>query len=496
MCGRERATRGCFCFDASILQRRTTRRLGRQRRAGVIFAGGEQLVNNMYEQMDFVLSGGALKLLTDFLAPKVPSALILVPRGADLHILDAVGTNPTQLILSGEALRLRSLFSSRPAVSPCELEQAQTEKEGWPWGLRMRGPHWEVYILLREKADESLLDELKPYAGLVRLWQQFQRVDANESKLSRLSYMILATKSTLASIFEPMPLEYFASFVADVLRESLFPKTVSILKDEGGRLSLLAGKMDVLPPREGIYAQTILPSAPVLNHGPAPYRVVLPIAEAETRLFCILEWEDLPDSEMLHFLELLGNLASRAIAINSLRSKNTLAASQASSGDFTILSLSSVLRALRDEEDRSRFLALAADVFLEMGQMSECLLSVWDGEREGYVLAEHRSGGVRDCSDHPVLRASRRCEVSRSLQPIYDLKRTPASEVLGTWGLDAASWKELERMQYLVPIHDGKSIVGFVALAADSGGVPGESQREALSIAAQFAGYEIRKFNS
>ena len=453
-------------------------------------------MNNMYEQMDFVLSGGALKLLTDFLAPKVPSALILVPRGADLHILDAVGVNPTQLILPGEGLRLGSLFSSRPAVSPCELEQAQTEKEGWPWGLRMRGPHWEVYILLREKADESLLDELKPYAGLVRLWQQFQRVDANEGKLSRLSYMILATKSTLASIFEPMPLEYFASFVTDVLRESLFPKSVSILKDEGGRLSLLAGKMDVLPPREGIYAQTILPSAPVLDQGPAPYRAVLPIAEAETRLFCILEWEDLPDSEMLHFLELLGNLASRAIAINSLRSKNTLAASQASSGDFTILSLSSVLRALRDEEDRSRFLALAADVFLEMGQMSECLLSVWDGEREGYVLAEHRSGGVRDCSDHPVLRASRRCEVSRSLQPIYDLKRTPASEVLGTWGLDAASWKELERMQYLVPIHDGKSIVGFVALAADSGGVPGESQREALSIAAQFAGYEIRKFNS
>ena len=67
-------------------------------------------MNNLYEQMDFVLSGGALKLLTDFLAPKVPSALILVPRGADLHILDAVGTNPTQLILPGEGLRLRSLF--------------------------------------------------------------------------------------------------------------------------------------------------------------------------------------------------------------------------------------------------------------------------------------------------------------------------------------------------------------------------------------------------
>ena len=463
-------------------------------------------MNNLYEQMDFVLSGGALKSLTDFLAPKVPSALILVPRGADLHILDAVGTKPTQLILQGEALRLRSLFSNRPAVSPCELEQARTEKEGcerekgereeWPWGLRMRGPHWEVYVLLREKADESLLDELKPYAGMVRLWQQFQRIDANESKLSRLSYMILATKSTLASIFEPMPLEYFASFVTDVLHESLFPKSVSILKDEGGRLSLLAGKMDVLPPREGVYAQTILPSAPVLNHGPAPYRVVLPIAEAETRLFCVLEWEDLPDSEVLHFLELLGNLASRAIAINSLRSQNTLAASQASSGDFTILSLSSVLKALRNEEDHARFLALAADVFLEMGQMSECLLSVWDGERGGYTLVEHRSGGVRDCADHPVLSASRRCAVSRSLQPLYDLKRTPATEVLGSWGLDAGSWKELEHMQYLVPIHDGKSIVGFVALASDSGVAPVTPQREALSIAAQFTGYEIQKFKS
>ena len=486
---REKATRGCF-------QGRTTRRLGCQRRAGVILAGGEQLVNNLYEQMDFVLSGGALKSLTDFLALRVPSALILVPRGADLHILDAVGVNPTQLILPGEGLRLGSLFSSRPAVSPCELEQARTEKEEWPWVLRMRGPHWEVYVLLREKADESLLDELKPYAGMVRLWQQFQRVDANEGKLSRLSYMILATKSTLASIFEPMPLEYFASFVADVLRESLFPRSVSILKDEGGHLKLLAGKMDVLPPREGIYAQAILPSAPVLDQGSAPYRAVLPIAEAETRLFCVLEWEDLPDGEMLHFLELLGNLASRALAINSLRSKNTLAASQASSGDFTILSLSSVLKALRDEGDRSRFLALAADVFLEMGQMSECLLSVWDGEHGGYALAEHRSGGVRDCSDHPVLRASRRCEVSRSLQPLYDLKHTPAAELLGSWGLDAASWKELEHMQYLVPIHDGKSIEGFVALASDSGVVLGEPQREALSIAAQFTGYEIRKFKS
>ena len=211
--------------------------------------------------------------------------------------------------------------------------------------------------MLKEKADDLLLDELKPYVGLVRLWQKFQRIDVNESKLSRLSYMILATKSTLASIFEPMPLEYYAAFVADVLHESLFPRSVSILKNKGSHLSLLVGSLDPIPPREGIYAQAILPTAPVLVPRDAfdasPYRVVLPITEAELRLFCVMEWDSLPDGEMLNFLELLGNLAARAIAINSLRSKNNLAASQASSGEFTILSLASVLEALRDEADRA-----------------------------------------------------------------------------------------------------------------------------------------------
>ena len=51
-------------------------------------------------------------------------------------------------------------------------------------------------------------------------------------------------------------------------------------------------------------------------------------------------------------------------------------------------------------------------------------------------------------------------------------------------------------MQYLVPIHDGKSIEGFVALASSSGIAPIKPQREALSIAAQFTGYEIGKFKS
>ena len=456
-------------------------------------------MNNLYEQMDFVLSGGALKLLTDFLAPRVSSALILEPRGADLHVLDAVGTKPTQLILPGESLHLGSFFSSRPAVSPCEMEQALTERGEWPWTLRLRGPHWEVYILLKEKADDLLLEELKPYAGLVRLWQKFQRIDVNESKLSRLSYMILATKSTLASIFEPMPLEYYAAFVADVLRESLFPRSVSILKDEGSHLSLLVGSLDPIPPREGIYAQAILPTAPVLAPRDAfdasPYRVVLPITEAELRLFCVMEWDTLPDGEMLNFLELLGNLAARAIAINSLRSKNNLAASQASSGEFTILSLASVLEALRDEADRGRFLSLAADVFLELGQMSKCLLSVWNEELKSYVPEEYRVRGMKVGLDRPLPCAARPSMAPRAPQSVIDLRRTPPREAFASWGMEACAWKEMESMQYLLPLCDDDSTVGFVALASDVYLPLSEPQRAALRMAAQFTGYEFRRFN-
>ena len=453
-------------------------------------------MNKLYEQMDFVLSGGALKLLTDFLALKVPSALVLEPRGADLHILDAIGVNPTSLILKEEGARLATLFSPHPPASPCEMEQVQAEGGEWPWALRLRGAHWEVYILLREKAEDFLMSELKPYAELVRLWQQFQRIGINEGKLSRLSYMILATKNTLASIFEPMPLDYYASFVVDVLRESLFPRSISILKDEGSHLSLLVGGMTPLPLREGIYSQSILPSAPVLIRASAPYQVVLPITEAELRLFCVMEWDNLPDSEMLNFLELLGNLATRALAINSLRLKNTQAASQVSSGEFTILSLSSVLDTLRAEKDRGRFLSLAADIFLELGQMSECLLSLWDEELKGYVVVEHRSGGAQSHVDHPLLPAPRPSALSQASQSFFDLRKTPVSEIFSVLGLASSPWKELESMQYLVPICDGSQMEGFAALSS-KGYVPlSELQRAALRIVAQFTGYEFRKFKS
>lgn len=256
----------------------------------------------------------------------------------------------------------------------------------------------------------------------------------------------------------------------------------------------LVDSMEPLPPREGIYAQGILPSAPVLPHGTsAPYQVVLPIAEAELRLFCVMEWEDLPDSEMLNFLELLGNLAARAIAINNLRMKNTQANSQVSSGEFTILSLSSALEILSNEKDPDRFLSLAADVFLELGQMSECLLSLWDDELKGYALTEYRSGGIRS---HSLLPAPQRYVLSRIPQPFLDLKQTSPDTIFTSWGLDACPCKELEPMHYLIPLCSGNQIEGFVALAAKIPTPLSEPQKAALRIAAQFMNYELHRFKA
>ena len=192
-------------------------------------------MDDLYNRIDFIVSGGALKLLTDFLDSKGLPALVLEPDGEDFKVLDAVGTVPTSLVVHDRNLHLQALFSSRPPLAAFEVEEAEGNEQ-WPYIIRMRGAYWEIYILLGKKPEASLVPELQSYAGLVRIWRTFQRIDETEKQLSRLSYMILATKSTLASIFEPMPLPYFASFLSDVLHESLFPKHIVILKDEKGSL--------------------------------------------------------------------------------------------------------------------------------------------------------------------------------------------------------------------------------------------------------------------
>ncbi|MBR1437222.1 MAG: hypothetical protein IJ587_01675, partial [Synergistaceae bacterium] len=300
-------------------------------------------INDLYSRIDFLINGGAVKCLADYFEEKKIKALIAEPGTTNtLNVINASGLVPSSLTIKDE---VSSLFPKSVAKESYELSSAVTSGS-WPAVIKIWGSHWEIYILLEEKPGDfdSLVTSLKPYAGLIMLWENSKRIAENEKKLSRLSYMILATKSTLASIFEPMPLQYFAAFLADVLQESLFPKSVAVLKDEGSYLTVFKGKADSIPERKGIYSAQILTPAPVVVKNEKPVEVVLPVAEGDCRLFCLMQWDELPDDQTMNFLELLGNLAVRAIAINNLRQQSMQAEANISTGEFTVLSLSNVLK--------------------------------------------------------------------------------------------------------------------------------------------------------
>ena len=450
-------------------------------------------MKELYEQMDFILSGGALKLLVDFLTPKVGSALILEPKDGDLQILDAIGTRTEGLILRGQASKLASAFSEHPLNGKFEVAHAAVEGD-WPHAVRMRGAHWLLYILLRKKPDASLISELTPYAGIIHLWQTVQRTGATEERLSRLSYMVLATKSTLASIFEPLPLEYYAALVADVLRESLFPRAVSIFQDDGQVLSFFKGDKRAAPAREGLYLQKILPPTPIVTKkDTAPYEVVLPITEDSHRIFCVTEWDKLPTEETLNFMELLGSLASRALSISYLRTESTVEKNRVSSGDYTILSLSNALNALKQQKEYAQFLSLTADIFSEITHASDCFLVVWDEARGGYVPAVHRKKGIKASFDASLLAAPHIAKGNG--ESFFDLKKINAAQLFGALNLTAVCpWPEMNAMRYVFPFWNAGRLEGFIAVSSGTSPLADSSKLAALQIVLQFIAFELRRF--
>ena len=454
-------------------------------------------INELYRQTDFLVNGGVLKSLTDFLNSKNIHALVVEPVNSEtLNVIDAAGLVPQSLTLNDS---ITNFFTRGIARESFELELSDGNKE-WPSVIRIRGSEWEIYILMKEKQNDSLIEELKPYAGLLRLWQMFRKINDTEKKLSRLSYMILATKNTLASIFEPMPLQYFASFITDVLQESLFPKSVAILKDEGNYLTVFNGQADSIPERNGIYASQILPPAPVITKTESPVEVVLPIAEGDCRLFCVIHWDNVPDEQTMNFLELLGNLAVRAIAINNLRARSRQAEASISSGEFTVLSLSNVLKILRGADDKNRFLSLLADIFMEQSRMNNCIFASWNASRKGYAINEQRTGHVKTNPDTTLLPSSNGpVDASKVNEQHYDLSSSSPDAIFRSWGLAGCPWKEIMKdseMKYVFPVCDDKSLVGIIALGAGQAGrnVLDRSQLASLQLIAQFAAYEFRRF--
>ena len=455
-------------------------------------------IHDLQKKIDFLVNGGALKFLTDFLSESGIKAIIAEPNDSgSLTVIDAAGIVPEGLTVSDE---VSSLFTKGIAREAYELDFAEGGKT-WPGVVRIRGSQWEVFILMKEKPADpsSLLASLKPYAGLLRLWETFKNISATEKKLSRLSYMILATKSTLASIFEPMPLQYFASFLTDVLQESLFPKSIVILKDEGSYLTVFNGRADSIPERKGIYASPILPPAPVIISRASPSEVVLPVAEGDCRLFCLMQWDELPDDQTMNFLELLGNLAVRAISINNLRTQSRAAEASISSEEFTVLALTNVLKVLKGSDSKEKFCSLLADIFVEQSRMSTCVLASWNASRKGYTIYEHRTGHLKASTDTTLLPSSSGPLPSAKIgEAYYDLAggKTPDS-VFKSWGLAGCPWKAaMSEAKYLFPVCDDNSLAGIIALGSGREGKAAldRSQLASLQLIAQFAAYEFKRF--
>ncbi|MBQ7169612.1 MAG: hypothetical protein IJR63_06895 [Synergistaceae bacterium] len=457
-------------------------------------------INELYSQIDFLINGGAVKTLTDFLEGSGIKAVIAEPGTPGLlNVTGAAGLVPSSLTIKDE---ITGLFPKSVAKESYELNYS-AGNDSWPGVVKIYGAYWELYILLKDKADspESLLEKLRPYAGLVMLWENMRRITETEKKLSRLSYMILATKSTLASIFEPMPLQYFASFLADVLQESLFPKSVVILKDEGSYLTVFNGKADNIPEREGIYASQILPPTPVVVKNDSPAEVVLPVAEGDCRLFCLMTWDKLPDNETMNFIELLGNLAVRAVAINNLRTQSRQAEASISAGEFTVLSLSNVLKVLRGAEDRARFFSLLVDIFMEQCRMNSCILVTWNNARKGYTLSEQRRGHIKADAETTLLPSPEGPVKGADVaEAYYDLGAMSPDAVFRSWGLAGCPWKNALKessAKYIFPVCDDNSLVGIIALGSGTEGRAAldRSQLASLQLIAQFAAYEFRRFN-
>lgn len=461
-------------------------------------------MEDLYNRINFIVSGGALTLLTDFLGSKKLSSVVIEPskkNDGSYQILDAAGIVPESLVFNenNDGLHVRALFTSRPVLGAFEVDRAKGS-EKWPCVIRIRGAHRELYLLLNKEPDENFISELEPYAGLIHLWHVFQTIDETEKKLSRLSYMLLATKNTLASIFEPMPLQYFAAFLSDVLHESLFPESIIVLKDEGNYLSVFEGHPEKIPERTGIYAEAILPPVPVVTRGTeAPFEVVLPVAEGNCRLFCLMRWNYLPDDQMMNFLELLGNLAVRAIAINNLRTQNKMASSYISTGEFTVMSLSNVLKILKSAKDKARFSSMLVDIFMEQCRMSDCLLATWDAKRKGYVLSEKRAGQYKT-DINPTLLPSQKPVPAENVSEIFynlTLKENKPDNIFKSWGLAGCPWDDMKKMKYIFPICDDSSLVGIIALSSQTSGLNApldKAQIASMHLISQFAAYEFKRF--
>lgn len=458
-------------------------------------------MKDLFEKTRFLLNGGVLSLLSDFLSTRVSKGLLVHPEGEDLAVLDAFGTGTESLFLNGAARTLQDAFPASLLKTSYDISSASLSGE-WLWGVRLRGTDWVFFLLLAEEPSAELLDAMPSCAGLINLWQIHQKTTGVEERLSRLAYMVLATKNTLASVFEPMGLGYFGAFLHDVVNESLFPSRFSLLLDNGGNLSLLEGEEILLPHREGLFTREILSPVPIrveesqrallgdniFDYLKDEWSAVLPILGGETRLFCFLKWEKDPGEETFNFMELLGNVASKALSLASLREERERNIAELSRRTFLLNALYEATLRLMEQTSKEGLLLHILDLFSEMGQAPRSLIVVWQPSAGGYVLFASKKDGHLERQGRFVAFPAGLLEGEHpgsffleEAKRLFAFMETP----------DLVAVDGLEEMDCIFPLWDGDRMIAFVAISAPLAGTA-TLDLDTLEILARTASVALR----
>ena len=378
--------------------------------------------DNICEQIDFILQGGLWEKITEELARFTSSALIVEIKNEDIVVMEAMNAEIDRLMFRGAGAELSACSPKVPPIQKIYFDSfsipAISQLEKWTNVIRFHGKEWGIYILIAETPSQDLLDALRPYLKVISLWISLRNSSQLEERLSALSYMILTTKSLLSSIFEPMSIEYYADFLCSVLKESFFTRKMAVYVDDGFSIKLLKGDALGSLERSGVFASKILSPSPIIykdeeakeigldsQYVDGKYVFILPVTcavsgEIGYRLFCIGILEEPNAQEMLNFMELIGNVASKALVIRHLHTAAEESARQLNLRSYTVAAFYNVLKKLVSYKERIELLSFLLSFFNETSQAERVKLVVYDSRESKYFLVgESFSGITAQCFD-------------------------------------------------------------------------------------------------
>lgn len=463
-------------------------------------------LHRLCHQTSFILGGGVLSLISQALAERGVVASVFQPHSRnDLYLSDVIGgMEPLPAVADG-LVRVRERSSSRAGDIVLALDEGERSLfSGVGSHVVLLGEGPDVVVLLEEAPDGELTDLFRSADSLVRLWRRHLSVDETERRLAGLAYMLYALKSVLPSLFEPFPVDFLATFLLDVMRECFCPEKLTLLKDEAGGLRRLGGDEGPLPLRQGLFSACHLSSVPVVvdeEHRSAlgggnfallrdAYSAVLPLFSGNRRFFYLLKWSSPASSGLFHALELLGGIASRAMALNALQEERESQIGRLSEREFALRGLHGALLSLIDEEEEMSLLERILDAFGEMTQSRRTLLVLYDDISQTYRLRGERREGT-------VLFPDRRLLACASPLPAASLPLSSPAACAGSLAsaLEASELlfsplgEEMERLFLLV---DGERLLGYVAVGAAVTGRP-YGEEESLETLASASAMALRR---